>query len=431
MRAPWRCVLFFPPHVARVRCEHTHAARNTWRVVRCACHRARVQAKPAHVRRIGLDARGKRHGRWPLPPLAGGSGKRLLRQREQGQRRARAREHGDEGAAWGAAAKVLADAGQDASTRYRSVYDSTVDHQVQLALDIGQSARAHLRAAFEREDQICRSLLRSSSANPRLLYPRDALCDHEMARRSLARLRKSVPQGKKRRIKRSKSPGKRSLAGEAEAGASGASEGQAQKGGQEKTDRQTNARHTHRPSAPTGGEASERIRTHRSARTAAATAHTRSGASLRTSPMSRPGSRVSGTDGAWQTESEMEAIECDSSRSSSVAPSPRPPSQSAPPQTPTLNPRSQTDHPRSAHMQARSSDARSRRRVLGRARAEPLDAKPETPTLNSTANCYRTPAASTLHSTHYTLPRKSILTLEHVPPQTVHLLTRAPPNRAP
>jgi len=126
---------------------------------------------------------------------------------------------------------------------------------VQQALEIGQSARAHLWAAVEREDQICRSLIRSST--PRLLYPRDALCDQDMGSRLRERMRKSmpqvrgrrtvgscyffvlslsnhsfyinktilllwqgarshsqcVPQAKKRRAKRSKSPGKRPLAG--------------------------------------------------------------------------------------------------------------------------------------------------------------------------------------------------------------------------
>jgi len=83
-----------------------------------------------------------RHTSW-TPPLrscvrflAGGSGKRLLREREQERRRDRESEHGAERAAWGAVAKVLGGVGQHASMRHSIVYDSTVDHQVQLALDI-------------------------------------------------------------------------------------------------------------------------------------------------------------------------------------------------------------------------------------------------------------------------------------------------------
>ena len=112
--------------------------------------------------------------------------------REQERRRERESEHGAERAEWGAAAKVLGGVDQHVSMRHSIVYDSTVDHQVQLALDIGQSARAHLWAAVEREDQICRSLIRSST--PRLLYPRDALCDQDMGSRLRARMRKSMPQ---------------------------------------------------------------------------------------------------------------------------------------------------------------------------------------------------------------------------------------------
>lgn len=68
--------------------------------------------------------------------FAGGSGKWLLRQRKQ-RGRERESEHVAERAAWGAAAEVLKGGGQHVNMRHSIVYDSTVDHQVLRALDIG------------------------------------------------------------------------------------------------------------------------------------------------------------------------------------------------------------------------------------------------------------------------------------------------------
>jgi hypothetical protein len=106
-------------------------ARNTQPARRRVQHRAHTLAglsRAAHV----MDTASALCVRF----LAGGSGKRLLREREQERRRDRESEHGAERAAWGAVAKVLGGVGQHASMRHSIVYDSTVDHQVQLALDI-------------------------------------------------------------------------------------------------------------------------------------------------------------------------------------------------------------------------------------------------------------------------------------------------------
>lgn len=94
----------------------------------------------------------------------GGSGKKQLRLRQRG------RERFSETESWSAAAVVLSGkAAQnciEGGVGYKSIplalyheADKTVDHQVKAALDFGESVRAHLRIAVQREEEMRQGIL--------------------------------------------------------------------------------------------------------------------------------------------------------------------------------------------------------------------------------------------------------------------------------
>ena len=97
---------------------------------------------------------------------AGGSGKKQLRLRQS----ERGRDPDAEKEAWSAAAKALSGKAArnciEGGVGYASIplalyyeSDKTVDHQVQAALDLGESVRAHLRVAVRREEEMHQGIL--------------------------------------------------------------------------------------------------------------------------------------------------------------------------------------------------------------------------------------------------------------------------------
>ena len=97
---------------------------------------------------------------------AGGSGKKQLRLRQN----ERGRDPDAEKEAWSSAAKALSGKAKrsciEGGVGYASIplalyyeSDKTVDHQVQAALDLGESVRAHLRVAVRREEEMHQGIL--------------------------------------------------------------------------------------------------------------------------------------------------------------------------------------------------------------------------------------------------------------------------------